>query len=87
MACSTFARVGIWSALTLAHGAAWAAKQPDAPLPGPPQSQYAVGDQVPLAVRLDDEGGPNRRYGILIVEGSIVVIIDRATRRVVQIMR
>ena len=94
MAPSTFTRIGIWAAsvvILLVHGAPCEAKQSDSALSGPPQSrgnlQYVVGDRVPQAVRLDDEGGPGRRYGILIIEGSVVVIIDRETRVVVQIMR
>jgi hypothetical protein len=47
--------------------------------------QYAVGDQVPPSVKLDDDGYPDRPYGILIVDRAIVVVIDRATRRVVEV--
>ena len=57
----------------------------------PPQSHatrlYAVGDQVPSSVKIDDDGFPNRRYEILIVDGAIVVVIDRTTRRVVEVLR
>jgi hypothetical protein len=48
---------------------------------------YAVGDQVPSSVKIDDDGFPNRRYEILIVDGAIVVVIDRATRRVVEVLQ
>ena len=57
----------------------------------PPQSdaarQYAVGDEVPSSVKIDDDGFPNRPYEILIVDGAIVVVIDRTTRRVVEVLR
>ena len=49
--------------------------------------QYAVGDQVPPSVKLDDDGFPDRPYGILIVAGAIVVVIDRVTRRVVEVLQ
>jgi hypothetical protein len=58
---------------------------------GPPASQgarqYAVGDQVPASVKLDDDGYPDRRYAILIVDGALVVVIDRISRRVVEVLR
>jgi hypothetical protein len=49
--------------------------------------QYAVGDQVPSSVKIDDDGFPNRPYEILIVDGAIVVVIDRTTRRVVEVLQ
>ena len=49
--------------------------------------QYAVGDQVPSSVKIDDDGFPDRQYEILIVDGAIVVVIDRTTRRVVEVLR
>jgi len=49
--------------------------------------QYAVGDEVPSSVKIDDDGFPNRPYEILIVDGAIVVVIDRTTRRVVEVLR
>jgi hypothetical protein len=60
-------------------------------VPSPPQSHaarpYAVGDQVPSSVKIDDDGFPDRQYEILIVDGAIVVVIDRTTRRVVEVLR
>lgn len=60
-------------------------------VPSPPQSHgarpYAVGDQVPSSVKIDDDGFPNRQYEIMIVDGAIVVVIDRTTRRVVEVLR
>jgi hypothetical protein len=57
----------------------------------PPQShaarRYAVGDQVPSSVKIDDDGFPDRPYGILIIDGAIVVVIDRTSRRVVEVLR
>ena len=57
----------------------------------PPQSHaarpYAVGDQVPSSVKIDDDGFPDRQYEILIVDGAIVVVIDRTTRRVVEVLQ
>jgi hypothetical protein len=46
-----------------------------------------VGDLVPLSAKLDDDGFPNRPYAILIVDGAVVVVIDRVTRRVVEVLR
>jgi len=58
----------------------------DAPKPRPIASQhYAVGDQIPASVQFDDDGFPNRPYGILIVDRAVVVVVDRATRRVVEV--
>ena len=74
---------------TLSCAFAHAEKQPDLSLIGPPQShaapQYAVGDQVPPSVKLDDDGFPDRPYAILIVDRAIVVVIERITRRVVEV--
>lgn len=76
---------------TLPCGLARAEKQPDLSRSGPPQTQavrqYAVGDLVPLSAKLDDDGFPNRPYAILIVDGAVVVVIDRVTRRVVEVLR
>lgn len=46
---------------------------------------YAVGDQIPPSVQLDDDGFPDRPYGVLIVDQAIVVVVERSTRRVVEI--
>jgi hypothetical protein len=76
---------------TMLCGAARAAKQSDLSLFNPPYSrvarEIAVGDQVPPSVRLDDDGYPDRPYGILIVDGTVVVIVDRITRLVVEVIR
>jgi hypothetical protein len=76
---------------TLSCGLARADKQPDFSPSGPPQTHaarlYAVGDLVPLSAKLDDDGFPNRPYAILIVDGAVVVVIDRVTRHVVQALR
>lgn len=45
-----------------------------------------MGDQVPSSVKIDDDGFPDRQYEILIVDGAIVVVIDRTTRRVVEVL-
>jgi hypothetical protein len=70
---------------------AYSETQSGPPLVRPSQSQaarnYAVGDQVPSSIKLDDDGFPDRSYGILIVDGAIVVVIDRTTRRVVEVLR
>jgi hypothetical protein len=70
-------------------GSARAEKQSDLSLQ--PQThaarQYAVGDQVPSSIKVDDDGFPNRPYAILIVDGAVVVVIDRTTRRVVEVIR
>lgn len=75
----------------LSCGLARAEKQLDLSPLIQPQShatrQYAVGDQVPSSVKLDDDGFPDRPNGILIVDGAIVVVIDRITRRVVEVLR
>jgi hypothetical protein len=75
----------------LSCGGSLAAKQsdisPSNPLRAPAVREFAVGDQVAPSVRLDDDGYPDRPYGILIVDGAVVVIIDRVTRRVVQVIR
>ena len=46
---------------------------------------YGVGDQIPSSVQFDDDGFPDRPYAILIVDRAVVVVIDRATRRVVEV--
>ena len=78
-------------AATLSCDLARAEKQSNLSLSGPPQThaarQYAVGDQVPSSVKVDDDGSPNRPYAILIVDGAVVVVIDRITRRVVEVLR
>jgi hypothetical protein len=78
-------------ATLLSSHPARAEKQVDLSPIMPPASQgarqYAVGDQVPASVKLDDDGYPDRRYAILIVDGALVVVIDRISRRVVQVLR
>ena len=73
------------------YGFAHAEKQTDPSLSGATQSyaarQYSVGDQVPSSVKFDDDGFPDRPYAILIVDGAIVFVIDRRTRRVVEVLR
>lgn len=75
----------------LSTGSARAEKQSDLSLRSPPQShiaqQYIVGDLVPSSVRFDDDGFPDRPYALLIVDGAVVVVIDRVTRRVVEVLR
>ena len=72
-------------------GSARAEKQSDLSPFDQPQThaarQYAVGDQVPSSIKVDDDGFPNRPYAILIVDGAVVVVIDRITRRVVEVIR
>jgi len=46
-----------------------------------------VGDQVPSSIKFDDDGFPDRPYAILIVDGAIIFVIDRTTRRVVEVLR
>jgi hypothetical protein len=76
---------------TLPCDLARAEKQPDFSVSGRPQAhaarQFAVGDLVPLSAKLDDDGFPNRPYAILIVDGAVIVVIDRMTRRVVEVLR
>ena len=93
MACLTFRLPAI--GVTLFIGAlsccsVRAEIQSGVSVPTPSQShaaqQYAVGDQVPSSVKIDDDGFPNRPYEILIVDGAIVVVIDRTTRRVVEVL-
>ena len=78
-------------AALLLTGLARAEKQTDLSLRSPPQSQvaqhYTVGDVVPSSVRFDDDGFPDRPYALLIVDGAVVVVIDRVTRRVVEVLR
>jgi hypothetical protein len=95
MACLKFRGPAIGLTLlaaTLSHGSAGSAlaeQRSDLSQRKPPQSQpsppYAVGDQVPTSVKLDDDGFPDRPYGVLIVDQSVVVVIDRMTRRVVEV--
>ncbi|HTR13165.1 MAG TPA: hypothetical protein VMI72_07930 [Roseiarcus sp.] len=61
---------------------AYAAAQGPQPAGG---RHYAVGDQVPPSVQFDDDGFPNRPYAILIVDRAVVVVVDRTTRRVVEV--
>jgi hypothetical protein len=94
MACLTFRLTGIGAALlivALSCRSVRAEIQSGVSVPSPSQSQaaqqYAVGDQVPSSVKIDDDGFPNRPYEILIVDGAIVVVIDRTTRRVVEVLQ
>jgi hypothetical protein len=72
-------------------GAARAVAQPDLPVStlahSDPSRQFAVGDRVPQSTTLDDDGFPDRKYGILIVDGATIFIIDRITRLIVQVTR
>lgn len=74
---------------TLMPGLVCAGTQPALPPLGPPHPgrQYAVGDEVPSSVKPDDDGFPDRPYAILIVDGAVVVVVDRMTRRVVQVLQ
>lgn len=94
MACLTFRLPAIGVALfigALSCRSVRAEIQSGVSVPAPSQSraarQYAVGDQVPSSVKIDDDGFPNRPYEILIVDGTIVVVIDRTTRRVVEVLQ
>ena len=75
-------------AITLSCDLASAAEQRDLSALGRPRTHaggaYKVGDQVPPSVKFDDDGLPNRPYAILIVD-PMVVVVDRATRRVVEV--
>jgi len=68
--------------VTLSPGLVWAETK-SAQLS--PAQHYTVGDQIPSSVQFDDDGFPNRPYAILIVDRAIVVVVDRATRRVVEV--
>ena len=76
-------------AIALSCGWASASEQKDLSALGPPRTHageaYTVGDQVPPSVKFDDDGYPNRPYAILIVDRAVVVVVDRATRRVVEV--
>ena len=81
--------IGTLLAITLWCGWASAAEQGDLSTLGPPRTHaagvYTVGDLVSLSVKFDDDGFPNRPYAILILDGANVVVVDRATRRVVEV--
>ncbi|MBV9288042.1 MAG: hypothetical protein JO288_09490 [Hyphomicrobiales bacterium] len=76
-------------AITLSCGWASAADQGDLSRLGPPRTHaagvYTVGDLVSPSLKFDDDGFPNRPYAILIVDGANVVVVDRVTRRVVEV--
>jgi hypothetical protein len=71
---------------TLPCGIAPAEKQSDFFLSGAPQMhaarQYSVGDLIPLS-----DGFPNRPDAILIIDGAVIALTDRVTRRVVEVLR
>lgn len=48
--------------------------------------RWRVGDIVPAAVPVTMDEGYGRSYGIAIIEGKLVLVVDRTSRQVLEVL-
>lgn len=53
----------------------------------PSVSSYRPGDLVPASVHVISDDGYGRSYGIAIIEGETILVVDRESRRVIEVLQ